>query len=106
MKDVVKAIWQCLYPLFHSLLLLFLQKMCTVRQVPLYVRSLNSAHVFILDMEQTLYVWCGKTCSEDEVGKAIEYAQKLKVCEHASKKRSASNTSFLVLLIPFVFPLD
>lgn len=67
-------------PLLSLFLLMFLQRMCTVREVPLNVHSLDSSYVFILDLGMKFYVWCGKKCNEAEETEAIQYAQKLKVC--------------------------
>ena len=82
---------------------MFLQRMHTVREVPLNVYSLNSSHVFILDMGLKFYVWCGRKCNEVEETEAIHYAQKLKVCEHVGKKAGqAVQVSFIVFLLSLI----
>ena len=57
-----------------------------MREVPLNVHSLDSSHVFILDLGLTFYIWCGKRSKAVEETEAIQYVQKLKVCGHVGKK--------------------
>ena len=82
---------------------MFLQRMCIVREVPLNVHSLDSSHVFILDLGLKFYIWCGKRSKAVEDDRAIQYAQKLKVCEHVGKKAGqAVQVSFIVFLLSLI----
>lgn len=77
-----------------------LQNTCTAREVPLNVHSLNSAHVFILDLGVKFYVWCGRECTDSGVeNEAFLFVQKLKVCGHVGKKRRVNSASVLSFLI-------
>lgn len=73
-----------------------LQNVCTAREVPRNVHSLNSAHVFILDLGVKFYVWCGKELSDPGVAiEALQFVQKLKVCGYVGKKRRVNSESVL-----------
>ena len=57
-----------------------------VQEMPLNLKNLDSSDVFILETNDMIYQWNGKTCNKDEKFYAVRFCQQLREKRHGKVK--------------------